>query len=144
MLARSMKVSDAMTKKLADTFSVGDEISIADICLVATVQVADSIGMSYDEDFGCPTIGRIVKTYEGIDAFGHQGAFKVPGVVNLCRSRTGSPVRPDKPTGSWPGWESRSTRSRDINPNTRSDLMNTSRECSASNQSVLEHEMTLD
>ena len=69
LLARSMKVYEAMAKESAGKFSVGDEVSIADICLVAMVKSDYSHGVQFDEEVSYPTIERIVQTCDELDAF---------------------------------------------------------------------------
>lgn len=109
-----MRVYEAIAKESAGRFSVGDDVSIADLCLVAMIQQAVSrFGMRFDKFCRYPTVRRIVRTCEGIDAFRQQGCLAG------LRSR-GPTVPADKPAASWPGLEPRSTRSRESSPDTGS------------------------
>lgn len=66
---KRMRVYEAIARESAGEFSVGDEVSIADVCLVTIVQSVHGLGMRFNEEWGYPTIERIVKTCEGIDGF---------------------------------------------------------------------------
>ena len=103
---KSMQVYEAMAKESAGNFSVGDEVSITDVCLVAMVQMVQGFGMRFEEAWGYPTTERIVETCEGIDTFRHQGASKALQVKGFPL------VWVDKVAASWIGLEPRSTSSR--------------------------------
>ena len=49
--------------------SVGDEVPIADLFLIAMIQSVYRLSMNFDEKRGYPTLGRIVRTCETIDTF---------------------------------------------------------------------------
>ncbi|KAL9138760.1 MAG: hypothetical protein Q9175_000026 [Cornicularia normoerica] len=117
VMTKSLKVYEAKVKESAGKFSVGDGLSIADICLVVMVQRSGTLGMSFDESGRYPTIGRILKTCAGIDAFRLQGASK--GLEGLHRSYTRPYMRGYKPNTNWPGLEPSSTKSQESNPDTR-------------------------
>lgn len=70
---RTMRIYEAMAEESAGRFSVGDDVSIADVCLMSLVQQSKIFGRRYDKTTGFPTIERIVSACEGIDAFRHQG-----------------------------------------------------------------------
>ena len=72
VMIMAMKAYEGIAKKSAGKFSVGDNVSIADICLVPLIQ---SIQRSRKIEIGkfYPTISRIMETCEGIDAFRLQG-----------------------------------------------------------------------
>lgn len=67
---RYMTPYEAIAKESAGQFSVGDSVSIADICLVAMAQSLKSLGVVYS---AFPTIERIIEACEKIDAFRLQG-----------------------------------------------------------------------
>ena len=72
VMIMAMKAYEGTAKKSAGKFSVGDNVSIADICLVPLIQSIQrhrkiQIGEFY------PTISRIMETCEGIDAFRLRG-----------------------------------------------------------------------
>lgn len=67
---RYMAPYETIAKESAGQFSVGDNISIADICLVAMAQSLKSIGVKFT---AFPTIARIIEACGKIDAFRLQG-----------------------------------------------------------------------
>ena len=73
LLDRTLKIYEAMAKKSAGKFSVGYDVSIADICLVSLIQNTNRFDKTFDDTTGHPTIARIVKTCEGVDAFRQHG-----------------------------------------------------------------------
>lgn len=81
-----MRVYEAIAKESAGEFSVGDEVSIADVCLVAIIQSLYGHGMRFNEERGYSTIERIVKTCEGIDAFSRHNITKFSELKGLSRS----------------------------------------------------------
>lgn len=70
---RNMAPYEAIARESAGQFSVGDNVSIADICLVAMAQSLKSLGVGFTS---FPTIARIIKACERIDAFRLQGVPK--------------------------------------------------------------------
>ena len=76
LLAKSMKIYEAIARNSVGRFSVRDQISIADLCLVPMLQSVSGLRKRFDESYGYPTIGRIVKTCEEIDAFRTHGSGK--------------------------------------------------------------------
>ena len=72
VMTMAMKAYEGIAKQSAGKFSVGDNVSIADICLVPMIQSIKNIRKSeVAEEY--PTISRIMETCEGIDAFRLQG-----------------------------------------------------------------------
>ena len=70
---RCMKAYEAIAEKSAGRFSVGDNVSIADVCLVAMVQSLRGLHLDFKASLGYPTIERIKRNCENIDAFRLQG-----------------------------------------------------------------------
>ena len=75
VLKFAMHAYERIAKQSAGKFSVGDNVSIADICLVPIIQTMNNIRKSRVEK-EYPTISRIMEACEEIDAFRLQG---VPG-----------------------------------------------------------------
>ncbi|MCJ1245354.1 hypothetical protein MMC30_002558 [Trapelia coarctata] len=74
MLRRGIGVYEALAVKSAGQFSVGDELSWADICLYPMVQGALRLPWESDELLGAaPTVSRIMKALGTIDAFQNGG-----------------------------------------------------------------------
>lgn len=70
MLRRGIGVFEALAVKSAGQFSVGDELSWADVCLYPMVQGALRLPWERDELLGVtPTVSKIMKSLENIDAF---------------------------------------------------------------------------
>ena len=67
---RYMEPYEAIAKESAGQFSVGDNVSIADICLVTMAQSLKSLAVRFS---AFPTIARIIEACENIDAFRLQG-----------------------------------------------------------------------
>jgi maleylpyruvate isomerase len=65
-VARGLEALEAEVAISAGSFCVGDEVSIADICLVPQVSVARRIGVDLS---GCPTLVRIDAACASIPAF---------------------------------------------------------------------------
>jgi len=82
MLRRGIGVYEALAVESAGEFSVGDELSWADVCLYPMVQAALRLSWEADELLGAaPTVSRIMKASGRIDAFktgGLQLNAKVP------------------------------------------------------------------
>lgn len=79
---RSMRVYEKMVAQSAGSFSVGDNVSIADVCLVTRIQSLSRVRKPFKEVMGYPTVSRILKSCEGIDAFRLHGVpsrSEVPG-----------------------------------------------------------------
>lgn len=81
-LARGMRAFEDIAKKCAGMYSVGDELSIADICLVTMVQASYKYGLSFDRPHNKsgvtlhPTIQRIVTECEMIPSFKQAGVSR--------------------------------------------------------------------
>ena len=76
--AIGMKAYEATAKQSAGRFSVGDSVSIADICLVVMMNELLRVRRAFnvdEENERFPTIGRILKSCAGIDAFRLHGPF---------------------------------------------------------------------
>ena len=71
VVSRAMRAYEGIAKQSAGKFSVGDNVSIADICIVPMIQEMRRHGLDQPKSY--PTIFRIVKTCEEIDAFRLQG-----------------------------------------------------------------------
>ena len=74
VVTMAMKAYEGIAKQSAGKFSVGDNVSIADICLVPMIQSITNVrkvrlGKEY------PTISRIMETCKEIDAFRLQGVL---------------------------------------------------------------------
>lgn len=69
--SRAMRAYEGIAKQSAGKFSVGDNVSIADVCIVPMIQEMRRHGLYQQKSH--PTIFRIVKTCEEIDAFRLQG-----------------------------------------------------------------------
>ena len=70
LLGSKMRVYEDMVENHAGRFSVGDELSIADICLVTTVQAASKFGLTFRVKKNPYTIiERIVRECENIPVF---------------------------------------------------------------------------
>ena len=65
----ALRTYENSVKQTARTFSVGDSVSIADVCLVTMIHRARKIRKACDYELSHPTIARILKTFEGLDAF---------------------------------------------------------------------------
>ena len=65
----ALRAYEDKVKHTARTFSVGDSVSIADVCLVTMIHRLRNIRMACDYESSHPTIARILKTCEGLDAF---------------------------------------------------------------------------
>ena len=100
---RIIRVYEELAKKSAGRFSVGDDVSIADICLAALVQPFSQHGGSFDFGKDYETIARILKNCEAIDA------FRSEGVVHHLRKQRTSQSNPAATDTSQPGSEPRST-----------------------------------
>ena len=72
VMSTAMKAYESMAKQSAGKFSVGDNVSIADICLVPMIQSIQTV-RRYRIEKDYPTISRIMETCHGIDAFRLQG-----------------------------------------------------------------------
>ena len=66
---RCMRVYEKMVARSAGSFSVGDNVSIADVCLVTRIQSLGRVRKPFNDEMGYPTVSRIMKSCEGIDAF---------------------------------------------------------------------------
>jgi len=81
-LASGMRAFEDIAKKCAGLYSVGDELSIADICLVTMVQASYKYGIIFDQSqyksgvTRYPTIQRIVTECEMIPSFMQAGIPK--------------------------------------------------------------------
>ena len=69
LIGRSMRVYEKMVAQSAGSFSVGDNVSIADVCLVTRIQSLSRVRKPFNDEMGYPTVSRIMKACEGIDAF---------------------------------------------------------------------------
>lgn len=69
LIGRSMRVYEKMVAQSAGSFSVGDNVSIADVCLVTRIQNLNRVRKPFNDEMGYPTVSRIMKSCEGIDAF---------------------------------------------------------------------------
>jgi maleylacetoacetate isomerase len=84
----SMKYLELVLERSAATYSVGNEVSIADVCLVPLVQRAYQFGLTLDNKStgdgyrSLPTVGRIVRECEKLEAFRRNGVPKyAEGIV---------------------------------------------------------------
>ncbi|KAE8151195.1 glutathione S-transferase [Aspergillus avenaceus] len=66
---------EAIVKGTAGEFSVGDDVTMADVCLVPTVWGAERAGVKVEE---YPTISRIVERLEGVEAV-QKGHWRTQG-----------------------------------------------------------------
>lgn len=72
IVSMAMVAYEAIAKQSAGKFSVGDSVSIADICLVPLIQsIKNFRKIRLEKEY--PTIARIMETCEGMDAFQLQG-----------------------------------------------------------------------
>ena len=77
VLNMAMQAYEGIAKQSAGKFSVGDNVSIADVCLVPMIQTINNVRKSrVEQEF--PTISRIMETCEEIDAFRLQGVPPKP------------------------------------------------------------------
>ena len=86
VLSRSMRIYENMAAQSAGSFSVGDNVSIADVCLVAMIQTLNRVRSTFNDEMGYPTISRIMKSCEGMDAFRLHGVpsrSQEPGFYKL-------------------------------------------------------------
>ena len=72
----ALKAYEEIAKQSAGKFSVGDNVSMADICLVPTIQSIKRARKIEIQEY--PTISRIMETCEGIDAFRLEGVPPKP------------------------------------------------------------------
>lgn len=78
LLGSKMRVYEDMVENHAGRFSVGDELSIADICLVTTVQAASKFGLTFRVKKNPYTIiERIVRECENIPVFREDGVPRI-------------------------------------------------------------------
>ena len=72
VVSLAMRAYDDIAKQSAGKFSVGDKVSIADICLVPLIRDIKNVRkIRLEKEY--PTIARIMETCEGMDAFQLQG-----------------------------------------------------------------------
>ena len=84
---RSMRVYENMAAQSAGSFSVGDNVSIADVCLVTRIQSLSRVRKTFNDEMGYPTVSRIMKSCEGIDAFRLHGVPSRSEEPGLPRAR---------------------------------------------------------
>ena len=91
VMIMAMRAYEGIARKSAGKFSVGDNVSIADICLVPLIQ---NIQRSRKIEIGefYPTISRIMETCEGIDAFRLQGVPPRPKEQETSQSSQSNDV----------------------------------------------------
>jgi len=84
-VVKILKAFELRAQESAGLYSVGDELSIADVSLVSMVQAMYRLDLALDvspanqpAEEGVPIISRIIKACETIPAFQEQGIPKIP------------------------------------------------------------------
>ena len=106
-IINGIRVYETMINGSAGRYSIGDELSIADVCLVPMVQAAYRFGLMFDktapsqDDAAYPNVLRIVKECESMPAFRESRVMKqvvFPPFVANSFTRIGARVGHDSVT----------------------------------------------
>ncbi|KAI9367244.1 maleylacetoacetate isomerase maia [Aspergillus egyptiacus] len=80
LIEEGLRAYESIIARTAGRFSVGDEVSMADVCLIPAIWGAERVGVELGERF--PTVKRVAEALEGVPAVreGHwRGQEDTPG-----------------------------------------------------------------